>query len=118
MIIVGKNLAAARDSDSESDSDDDAGGSDASDDGNAARALPGLRSPSAVEPMAQNKKGSAQAEKLYTESNQFNPAAARADKKRRKKEKKVSLGDDFDFAEAFADEVVLDDEVNASDDNV
>jgi len=59
---------------------------------------------------------SAQAEKLYSEKGQFNPQAARADKKKLKKQKKVSLGDDFNYAEAFADEVGLgDDEEEGAD---
>lgn len=99
-----------RNSDSESDSDNEAADSD--DDRAAAQRLPGLNTSAAEEPIIQKKQGSAQTEKLYTESNQFNPAAARAEKKRRKKDKKVSLGDDFDFAEAFADEVVLDDDAD------
>lgn len=57
----------------------------------------------------------AQADKLYSEKGQFNPQAARADKKKLKRQKKVSLGDDFNFAEAFADEVGLGDDEEGGD---
>lgn len=50
-----------------------------------------------------------QTEKLYQQAGQFNPHAARAEKKRKKRESKLGLGDDFDFAEAFADEVQISD---------
>lgn len=65
---------------------------------------------------AQTQARLAQAEKLYSEDGQFNPALARAEKKRQKKAKKLSLGDDFNFAEAFADEVTLEDSPGASED--
>lgn len=90
-----------------SDSDSEAEESDG--EKAATQLLPGLSSNAPKEESTKAKSGFVQAEKLYTESNQFNPAAARAEKKRRKKEKKVSFGDDFDFAEAFANEMGLDD---------
>lgn len=63
------------------------------------------------QPQAQKKpaaaSGAHQTEMLYQEAGQFNPHVARAEKKRRKRESKLGLGDDFDFAEAFADEVQI-----------
>ena len=111
---AGKSMAAARDSDSEMDSDSDVEAGESDGDQATAKALPGLMSSAASDQSGKAKKGSIQAEKLYMESNQFNPAVARAEKKRRKKEKKVSFGDDFDFAEAFANEVGLDDGVKSN----
>lgn len=60
----------------------------------------------------------AQAGKLYVESGQFNPHAARSQRKQAKKlqRKQVSTqsgaGDDFDFAEAFQEVHVGSDEEN------
>lgn len=98
--------------DSESDSESDTGVSEESGDREAT--VTG-RDDDSAQAAGSHPGGSTQAEKLYTEIGQFNPALARAEKKRRKKEKKLRLGDDFDFAEAFADEVVIDGEKDPSD---
>lgn len=87
-------------------SDSDSEGSDNEDED---RNVPGL---SHDRPEDQNagtvtNKDQSQTEVLYNQPGQFNPAKARADKKRQRKAKKLSLGDDFDFAEAFADEIQL-----------
>lgn len=100
--------------DSDSDIDSELEGDSSSEDSDIPN-LPGLQA-AQEKPQLQRAKGKAlQTDQLYNESGQFNPVAARADKKKKKKQKRLSLGDDFDFAEAFADEVVLNDNVPASD---
>ena len=99
-------MFAGRAQDSESDSESDGGRSSDSD----GPAPPGLQLDEEHEREPKSAAaGSSQTEQLYGEAGQFNPVAARAEKKKRKKQKKLSLGDDYNFAEAFADEVVLDD---------
>jgi hypothetical protein len=108
-LVAGKEAEAEQDSGSDSESDDESGG----DDDSEGAALPGMQpsKPNKAQlRRAEAQAKSVQAEKLYSEKGQFNPQAARADKKKLKKQKKVSLGDDFNFAEAFADEVGLGDD--------
>ena len=103
-----------RDSDSDSESGDEAGKEEEGDDG-AGPCLPGLqasRTTKGQQRRAEAAAKSAQADKLYGEEGQFNPQAARASRKKVKKQKKVSLGDDYDFAEAFADDVGLGDDAD------
>ena len=92
---AGENSERHSDSERDSDSEDDAS--------DAEEAVPHPKQPGSVTGAAE------QAGKLYSEPGQFNPLRARAEKKLRKRQKRVSLGDDFDFAEAFAHEVHLDD---------
>ena len=96
---AGENGERGTDSDIDIDSDSDR----EDDDSGAEEAGPHPKQPSGVTGAAE------QAGKLYSEAGQFNPLKARAEKKLRKRQKRVSLGDDFDFAEAFAHEVQLDD---------
>ena len=100
--------------DSDSDSNDESDMEDNDNDESHSHTPPGLQTDAQLR-KSQAKAKLAQAEKLYTEKGQFNPAMARAEKKRAKKAKKLSLGDDFNFAEAFADEVKLQDSPAASD---
>lgn len=97
-----------RDSDSSSDSDSEE--EEDEEDSDSEAVVPGRPQPKGSKP----KSGAEQASKLYGEIGQFNPHAARAERKTRRKEKKVRLGDDFDFAEAFADEVQLEGEEGQS----
>ena len=107
-------MIADRESESDPDSDSEAEEEGDSDDADR-QALPGLQvKQSQGQQRSEGGSKPTQTSKLYTEPGQFNPKAARAEKKRRKKQKRVSLGDDFDFAEAFADEVVIGDEREAS----
>ena len=85
------------------------------DDDNAGSRLPGLQHSQptkAQQRRAEAAAKSAQADKLYGEEGQYNPQAARASRKKVKRQKKVSLGDDYDFAEAFADDVGLGDDAD------
>lgn len=102
----------------EEDSDDS--DADSSDEDDSDHEIPGLaiaRPSSNPSSSKASDKGQAvpQTEVLYAEAGQFNPAKARAEKKRQKKAKKLSLGDDFNFTEAFADEVQLGDESEPED---
>lgn len=97
-----------RDSESDSEVSDD----DMNTEEGLNHEIPGLAisGPNAGNLSNSGSKNIPQTKQLYNEIGQFNPLKARAEKKRQKKMKKLSLGEDFNFAEAFADEVNLDGE--------
>lgn len=69
-----------------------------SDDEEAAQDMDQTDLPAPAEPVKQS---ADQTTELYSASGQFNPHAARASKKKAKKQQKRSSGDAYDFAEAF-----------------
>ena len=105
-------LLETKQGDDSSDSDSEA----ADDDDQDRQQIPGLNM-SKASAKSSKLTNQPQTEVLYSEANQFNPALARAEKKRQKKAKKLSLGDDFNFVEAFADEVKMDDDEEEEDED-
>ena len=51
--------------------------------------------------------GESQARELYSAPEQFNPHAARAQKKKAKKQKKQPVAEQYDFEEAFGQKTVV-----------
>ena len=113
LSILHAGKQGEKDSDSDSESALGAGEEEDDDDEEDGPRLPGLQPSQPTKSQQRRAEAaakSAQADKLYGEEGQFNPQAARASKKKLKRQKKVSLGDDYDFAEAFADDVGLGDD--------
>ena len=51
--------------------------------------------------------GDSQAQELYSAPDQFNPHAARAQKKKAKKQKKQPAAEQYDFDEAFGQQAAV-----------